>query len=154
MSKISILDKTKKKKIIAMLEKEYGIEDLKHLFILSGNDKIRIYSGDLSREELNYLGKKLKLELIGSSLGKMENDSFRLSFDVANLPQIKEQIDKNIIEINEEQKEKWMVGDSLDMEIDNKSNFVVLKNNDDFLGVAKNRKTFIQNYVPKERRIK
>src|SRR3989344_4338429 len=110
MSKIEFLDKTKKKKIIGNLNENYGIESLQHLFIRSGNDKIRIYSGGLSLEELNLFGKNLRLELIGASLGNTEELA--------------------------------------------KNDLVVIKNNEDLLGVAKNRKTYIQNYVPKERRIK
>jgi len=31
--------------------------------------------------------------------------------------------------------------------------FVVVKQGFDFLGIGKNKKTYIQNYVPKERRV-
>ena len=158
MSKIELMDKTKKKKIIGNLNDNYGIENLHHLFIRSGNDKIRIYSGGLSLEELNFLGKNLRVELIGASLGKIEENNLRINFDILNLPEIKSQINKNIIEISEEQILEWLKGKSLEINTESitKNDLVVVKskNNQDFLGVAKNRKTYIQNYVPKERRIR
>ncbi|GEM_PF-4940584 len=156
MSKIEFLDKTKKKKMIGNLNENYGIESLHHLFIRSGNDKIRIYSGGLSLEELNLFGKNLRLELIGASLGKIEEDNLRINFDILNLPEIKSQINKNIIEISNSDVLEWLKGKSIEINTEEltKNDLVVIKNNEDLLGVAKNRKTYIQNYVPKERRIK
>ncbi|OIO41172.1 hypothetical protein COU56_05010 [Candidatus Pacearchaeota archaeon CG10_big_fil_rev_8_21_14_0_10_31_9] len=156
MTKLEILDKTKKKKIIENLNENYGVENMHHLFIRSGNDKIRIYSGGLSWEELNNFGKSLRVELIGASLGKIEEDNLRVNFDILNLPEIKSQINKNIVEISDSEVLEWLKGKSLEIntEIITKNDLVVVKNNQDLLGVAKNRKAYIQNYVPKERRIK
>jgi len=156
MSKIEFMDKTKKKKLIRNLSDNYGIEELHHLFIRSGNDKIRIYSGGLSLEELNFLGKSLRVELIGASLGKIEEDNLRINFDILNLPEIKSQVKNNIIEISNTDVLEWLKGKSLEINTEEmtKNDLVIIKNNQDLLGVAKNRKTYIQNYVPKERRIK
>ncbi|MBS3072752.1 hypothetical protein J4477_02875 [Candidatus Pacearchaeota archaeon] len=156
MTKLEILDKTKKKKIIENLDKNYGIENMHHLFIRSGNDKIRIYSGGLSWEELNLFGKNLRVELIGASLGKIEEDNLRINFDILNLPEIKSQINKNTVEISSTEILEWLKGKSLEINTEKitKNSLVIMKNNGDLLGVAKNRKTYIQNYVPKERRIK
>ena len=151
--KVEILDKTKKNKILYVLEENYGIEKLPHLFIKSG-DRIRIFSGSLSREELSQLGKTLYIDLIGTKLGSIAEDNFRLSFDIMNLPIIKSQITKNILEINNEELEKWLRGGNIEINPNTENKFIPLKNNEDFFGIARNHKSFLQNYIPKERRLK
>ena len=49
--KIQILDKTKKKKLISGLE-EFGINKIQELLIRTGKERIRAYSGNLSKEEI------------------------------------------------------------------------------------------------------
>src|SRR3989344_2996233 len=154
MSNVEILDKTKKKKILNKLEEEFGIKKLNHLFIKSGNNRLRIFSGSLSKEELNTIAKKIHVELIGSRIVNIEKDDIRISFDAINIPEIKSQINKNIIEITDDQAKEWMKGNDLDIEIVDKARFIIIKNKEDFLGVGKVQGTFIKNYVPKERRVK
>ena len=150
---IDLLDKTKKNKILDILEENYGILKMPHLFLKSG-DRIRVFSGNLSKEELNTLGKNLHVDLIGTKLGTIAEDNFRLSFDIMNLPIISSQITKNIIEIDNEMSNKWLRGGNIDIIPNTENKFISIKNNDDFLGIARNHKTYLQNYVPKERKIK
>jgi len=154
--KVELLDNAKKKKIIEKLNYEYGIEKLPYLLIRSGKDKIRIYSGNFSKEELNELGKGLNVELLGISFLRPDQETYRISFDTINIPQIKNQITKNIIEIPDNQITEWFKGNSLEntKKIDLNSKFVVIKNNNDLLGVAKGNQDTIFNYVPKERRVR
>ncbi|MEM3113417.1 MAG: hypothetical protein QXI33_03275 [Candidatus Pacearchaeota archaeon] len=151
--KTEILDKTKKKRILKILEKNYGISNLPHLFIRSG-EKIRIFSGSLSREELEMMAKTINVDLIGNKLGTLSEHDFRLNFDIMNLPIIKSQITKNIFELNDEQMKKYMQGNNLEITPMLGTKFISLKNGKDFIGIARNHKTYIQNYVPKERRIR
>lgn len=152
--KIELLDKTKKKKILEKLEESYGIEDLDYLFIKSGKDKIRAYSGNFSKEELNDLAKNVHVEVIGTRLVNMDQEDIRISFDTINIPKIKEQITKNIQEITEEQAEQWLKGEDLQIEPKTKARYIVIKHKKDILGVGRNHTTYIKNYVPKERRIR
>ncbi|MBI2628953.1 hypothetical protein HYW74_02630 [Candidatus Pacearchaeota archaeon] len=163
MTHIDLLDKTKKKKILSLLDKEYGISQLPHLFIKSGKDKIRIFSGSLSKDELNNLAKTIHVDSIGIKLLTLETfdgekDGIRLSFDILNMPEIKSQITKNFIEITDEQLNSWLKGDNLDLDIkqnnkDLNSRFIIIKHNNDFFGIARNQ-GFLKNYVPKERRLR
>src|SRR3989344_4494688 len=160
---IDLLDRTKKKKILEMLEKEYGIMQLPHLFIKSGKEKIRIFSGSLSKEELNDLAKTVHVDSIGIKLLTLETfngekQGIRLSFDILNMPEIKSQITKNFLEITDEQLSTWLKGDNLDLDIKKenkelKSRFIIIKHNNDFFGIARNQ-GFLKNYVPKERRLR
>ncbi len=167
MSYIDLLDKTKKKKILNLVEEEYGISELPHLFIKSGKDKIRIFSGSLSKEELNTLAKTIHVDSIGIKLLTLEKfnskESLRLSFDILNMPEISSQITKNFIEINQEQLKTWLKGDNIILtkkEIEElkelNSEFIIIKHKDDFFGIAKNQinQGFLKNYVPKERRLR
>lgn len=149
-----LLTNSKKKKIMNILSKNYGIEKLPHLFLQTGKGKYRIYSGALSKEELLLLEKNTHIEIIGGRFCKLDDEKIRLNFDLTTLPEIKDQITENIVELTDEQAEKWMRGDNLEMETNSDTDFLVLKHRDNFLGSGKNNKTFIQNYVPKERRVR
>lgn len=153
-SKIELLDKTKKKKILALLEKEFGISKLNHLLIKTSRERYRIYSGSLSKEELNELAKTVNVELIGSRLCTIKDSDIRLNFDIMNLPIIKKQISKNIQTIEDKDIEPWLRGNNIDIEIKNKGKFLAIKNKNHFFGTGMNQKDNIKNYVPKERRIK
>ena len=152
--KIELLDKTKKKKFLNLLEKSYGISNLGYLFIKSGKDKFRIFSGSLSKEELNDLAKSIHVELLGSRVANMDEENIRISFDAINIPKIKEQITENIIKVNDSQAKEWMKGNNLQISVENKVRYVAIKHKDDFLGVGRVQGDFIKNYVPKERRVK
>ncbi|MBT7567304.1 hypothetical protein HN630_00175, partial [archaeon] len=67
--KISILDKTKKKKFIAGVE-DLGMKKIPELLIRTGRERIRAYSGNLSKEEIMELWMILPFEGIGLYVGK------------------------------------------------------------------------------------
>lgn len=151
---VELLDNTKKKKIIQILNNNYGIEDLPYLLIKTSKEKIRAYSGGLSWDELNELAKTIHIELVGMPLCSIIEEDSRINFDALNLPIIKNQIKENFIEISEEELIKWIKGNNIDKESNLKAQFVIIKHNNDFFGIASNRKTFLQNYIPKERRVR
>jgi len=111
--KVELLDKSKKKKILNLLEENYGISELKYLFIKSGKDKIRVFSGSLSKEEINDLAKNTNIELIGARLCNLTGDGIRINFDIINLPEIKSQITENIQVLDDEKVIEWMKGNDL-----------------------------------------
>jgi len=152
---IQLLDKAKKKKIMHLLEEQYEIKKLPHLFIKSGKDKYRFYSGSLSKQEILKLANNTNIEIIGAKLCKTDNEKARLNFDIIHLPEIKSQI-KNIIIIDDKQAEKWTGGEGIELKKPVDWDYVVMENNGDLLGVGRisKDKTYIQNYVPKERRVK
>ncbi|PIN94307.1 hypothetical protein COU53_04070 [Candidatus Pacearchaeota archaeon CG10_big_fil_rev_8_21_14_0_10_30_48] len=94
----------------------------------------------------------MHVELIGSRIANIDSEETRIAFDAINIPEIKSQIKENIIEITDEQAEKWMTGEDLQIETNSNKKYIVIKNKDDLLGVGKIQGTFIKNYVPKERR--
>ena len=150
---ITLLDNSKKKKILKMLNKAYGIEKLPHLFLQSGKDKIRIFSGSLSKEEIRELSKIVKVDSIGMKICNLAEESVRLNYDALNFPTIKEQITENIQEINESQLKEWMAGNDLQITPETEAKFIVIKHKNQFYGIARNQ-GFLKNYIPKERRIR
>ncbi len=147
---MKLLSKSEKNKIIERL-KRFGITDLNHLLIETGKSKIRGYTGSLSREELSLLDANINIDNIGLYLFKLSPD-IRLTIDACHMFQ--EQITKNIIEVTEKQKNKWLNGKNLEVKDEEKRGFVILRYKDDLLGCGKLSNGRITNFVPKERRIK
>ncbi len=138
-----------KRKIISELNAQFGIEELPYLLIETGKEKLRAFSGNLSKEEILSLAEIANIEIIGTYLLKKER-SLRLSFDATHL--LKKQISKNILEINEEQAKEWMKGNNLQIKAE-KGTFAI-KYKKDFLGCGKSNEEVLFNYVPKDRRIR
>ncbi|MBD3252860.1 hypothetical protein GF386_03960 [Candidatus Pacearchaeota archaeon] len=144
------LNNPNKKRIIRQLEQQFGINNIPYLFLEFGKDKFRLYSGNLSKEELKLLDRELRIETIGLYFAKQQNDGIRLTLD--SLTVFKNQITKNILELTDSQAENWLKGRELLIKIDN--NFKILKNKNDIIGCGKSTGEKIANFIPKERRIK
>ena len=147
---MKIIRSTEKKKILKQLNEQYGITELPFLLIKFGKEKIRLYSGNLSVEELNVLDANLRIENIGLYFAKEQKDGIRLTLDGIQI--LKNQITKNILEINNKQAQEWLSGN--DLLIQEENAFKIIKNNNEFLGCGKSTGERITNFVPKERRIK
>jgi len=141
---------SQKKKIIQQLNDQFGITSLPYLFLQFGKEKIRIYSGNLAKEDLNNLDKNTRIENMGLYFARIQPDGIRLTIDGIQL--VKDQITKNIMELNDNQAEEWFKGNDLDIKAE--SSFKILKNNNEFIGCGKSTRDRITNFVPKERRIK
>lgn len=139
-----------KKKILSQLSEQYGISKLPYLIMQFGKEKLRMYSGNLSSTELNILDVNLRIETIGLYFAKQEDDGIRLTLDGIQI--LKDQITKNILELNNEQTEEWLRGN--DLIIETERGYKILKNKDEFLGCGKSTGEKITNFVPKERRLK
>lgn len=147
---IRFIRSSEKKQITQELENQFGITKLPYLLFGVGKEKIRGFSGSLSKEEIAKFARIANVELIGLYLMKKEHD-FRLNIDALHL--LKEQISKNIVEIDEEQYNKWMHGHDLEIPY-KQGETVVIKFGDDFIGCGRSNGNIIFNYVPKDRRLK
>jgi hypothetical protein len=148
---IEFLKSSEKKEIMKDLEEIYGITELPYLLIKTGKDRIRAFSGNLSKQEIMELGSFLNVELIGQYIIRKEN-SPRLSLDATNIFEIKNQITKSIIHLNKEEYEQWIRGRDIPTEKEN--NIYVIEYDGIYLGsgVANNKKLI--NHMPKSRRLK
>lgn len=138
-----------KKELLAQLHEQFGISELPYLLLESGKEKVRAFSGSLSKDEIAELSRLVNIEGIGMYLLKREHD-LRLSFNATQL--LSSQITKNIIGISEEQAKEWLRGEHLD--ISTAKGIVLIRHGSDFLGCGISTGERILNHVPKERRLK
>lgn len=151
MSRFETLNRKERDRILEKLKEQFGIEKLNYLLIRQGREKLRAFSGSLSREELETLGENINIETLGIYLAKEENGEIRLSHDAASL--LQNQITKNIIQVNDEQAKSWLRGQ--DLEINTRlSGPVAIKYKGLFIGCGKASLNRVTNFVPKERRVK
>ena len=147
--KIKILNKSEKNKIIEKLEK-YGINKIPYLLIQTGREKIRAFSGNLSKEEIIILNRLINIESIGLYFAKFHGTDLRLSIDACHI--LKSQINKKIIKLTDKQAQEYLEGKTVEIKQKLKNDFYILKHNLDILGMAKITENIIKNYLPKERR--
>lgn len=148
---IRFIKSSEKKQIVEQLNKQFGISELPYLLIETGKEKIRGFSGNISKEEIMDLGKIANIEIIGLYIiNKERENDLRLTLDAAHL--LKDQISLGIVEINKEQFEKWIRGHDLDIET--QKGTAIIKYSEDFIGCGKSNGLKIFNYVPKDRRLR
>ena len=139
-----------KKKIIEELNEIFGITELPYLFIESGKEKIRAFSGSLSKEEIVAIGSMANVEGVGIYFFKKEETGIRPSFEALML--LKDQITKNILDLDDSQLQLWIRGNDLDTNMP--AGVYAIRYNGDFIGCGKSNGTRLFNYVPKERRLR
>lgn len=147
---MKIIRSSQKKKIIKQLNEQFGITSLPYLIMKFGKEKLRAYSGSFSIEELNKLDAEIRIENMGLYFAKQQIDGLRLTLDGVQL--LRDQITKNILQLNDKQANDWLKGQDLSIESDRA--FKILQHNNEFLGCGKSTGERITNSIAKERRIK
>ncbi len=146
---IHFIKSAEKKEILARLNDQFGIEDLDYLFLQFGKEKIRAYSGSLSKEEIMKMSEYARIEIIGLYVMKEEGD-YRLTIDAAH--HFKDKITKNILELSEEQFQKWIRGHNIEMPAERGT--YIIKYKDDLIGTGKSNGQVLFNFIPKDRRLR
>jgi NOL1/NOP2/fmu family ribosome biogenesis protein len=150
--------KNDKEKLIKNLD-YYGIKKLNYLLTKSGKEKIRGYTGSLTTDEIVKINNEIGIELLGLYLFHDYHGDLRLSFDAISA--LKDQITKNIIELDNKQAEEFLKGNDIALTKDEQEKFKdeslgfkIMKNNNEFIGTGKLTKDRVVNYMPKERRLR
>jgi NOL1/NOP2/fmu family ribosome biogenesis protein len=152
MNQIKIFSIAEKQKIERKLNEQFGIKRIKGLIIKTGSERLFIYQGKLNPKEIINLERlRINLERTGIYFAKETNNEIRLSIEGVHI--FKDQITKNIFELNAEQLEQWMKGNELNISSGLKG-FVVMKYKNDFVGTGKASAEKITNFIPKNRRLK
>ena len=147
MLQLKILNSREIKEIYSLIEKQWGAKlKLDCAFLKNQKNRVFIVNKDISKIDLS----KLRINSIGMYFCEADKIGIRLSIEGSQI--VGPKATKNIAEINEEQAKKWFKGEDLEIK-ENYSGFVILKNNDDFLGTGRHKEGKILNYVGKERRI-
>jgi NOL1/NOP2/fmu family ribosome biogenesis protein len=148
---IHFIKSNQKRDIVEKLKSQFGIAILPYLLIESGKEKVRAFSGHLSKEEISKITQIANVEIVGFYLLRQESpDDVRLSFDAPII--LKDQITNNIVEINKEQFDLWIRGDNIDVPAPRGN--VIIRYNGDFIGCGKSNGLKVFNYVPKDRRLR
>jgi NOL1/NOP2/fmu family ribosome biogenesis protein len=159
---IQILDSTKKKDFLS--EVDYlGEIKTNYLFVKTGKETVRAFSGSLHVDDILKIWRNVHIEGVGLYVGKQFVDKHgrketRLSLDALHL--FKNQIKKNILELNDEQIDSWFHGNNIQLNEEQRlkykfTGFVVVKYGEDFAGTGKlTEQGILLSFLPKERRIK
>ncbi len=151
MSYIKILNKTEKARIEEQLDKQFGIKTIPGMIIMRGEERLFLFSGNLNENEIDKLEKCTFIERMGVYFAKLVDGKIRLSIEGSQI--LKEQITKNIFELNSSQAEEWMKGRELPIKT-GVNGFLIMKHKEDFLGTGKASDEKIGNFIPKNRRLK
>lgn len=148
---IKILNEKERNGIIEILKKQFGINEIPGEIIKKGEEKIFLYTGSLNRKEIYELNEIIPLERIGTYFAKEEEFGIRLSIEGSQI--IKSQIKKNIVELNKEEMETWMMGHEV-LKNSGFNGYVIIKFEEDMLGTGKASEEKITNFIPKSRRLR
>ena len=151
MNYLKIFSQKEKENIIEKLKQQLGVTKVNGIFVKKGTERLFLFQGDLTQKQIHNLEQTIPIERVGIYFGKIIHDEIRLSIDGVQL--LKNQITKNIFELDKEQAELWMKGNELEIQTGKKS-FLIMKYKNDFLGCGKASELKIGNFIPKSRRLK
>ncbi len=154
MKNLTILKEKETKEILEKLEEQFGIKEIPGILIKIGSERIFLFRGEATLREIGEIDKTAFIERAGVYIGKIftPTDEIRLSIEGTQI--FREQITKNIFTLeNEEDYEKWMNGQELNIKTGMKG-FLIIKYKDDYLGAGKASEEKIGNFIPKNRRLK
>ena len=151
MKSLKILNKNEKREIENKLRKQFGIDEVKGIIVRRGEERLFLFSGSFNERQIKKLEDLVTIERIGVYFASMFGGEIRLSIEGSQI--LKEQVKQNILELNKEQAEEWMMGRELLIKT-GKREFLIMKYKDDFLGTGKASEEKIGNCIPKSRRLK
>jgi NOL1/NOP2/fmu family ribosome biogenesis protein len=153
---LNFLNNQETKEIQKILEKQFGTNKIQGELIKIGKEKIFIYQGSLTQQEIEKISEITPIERIGIYFGRENIDrnnikEIRLSIEGSEI--IGKNATKNVFIANGKQAEQWMMGHEVLVE----SEFlgpVIIKYQNEFIGCGKASKEKITNFIPKSRRLK
>ena len=150
---IHILSNQETKEILSKLNEQFGIQKILGRLIKIGKERIFLFNGDFSDEQIKNLEKIVFIEKIGIYVGAifLQTDEIRLSIEGTQI--FKDQITKNLFEINEEKFGNWMQVEELNIKTGLRG-IIVIKYKNNFLGCGKASENKIGNFIPKSRRLR
>ena len=146
MQRLIILNKKQIKEISAFLKKQFDAEFDFPVVMKSSKDRIYLINKDISRIDLT----KLRIDTMGLYFAEIKNNELRLSMEGSQM--IGPHAKKNVLELDDKLARLWLKGNDIPVKTDMKG-FLIIKNNNDFLGCGKFVENRILNFVPKTRRI-
>ena len=152
MINIKIFNEREKKDVEKILFQQFGIDSVPGKIIMRGQERLFLFSGDFTEKEIEELEKIAFIERMGIYFAKIsEKEGIRLSIEGSQI--LKDQIKKNIFELDDSDAEQWMMGRELAIKTGIRG-FLIIKNKNDFLGTGKASEEKIGNFIPKNRRLR
>lgn len=149
---LKIFSNKEKQEIEKKLELQFGIKKISGIITMRGQERLFLYQGNLTTTQIKDLEfSRIGMERVGVYFAKVVGDKIRLSIEGIHL--FKDQITKNIFELNKKQSEQFMRGEELDIQT-GKNDFLIMKYKNDFIGTGKASEKKITNFIPKNRRVK
>jgi NOL1/NOP2/fmu family ribosome biogenesis protein len=137
-------------KIIKQINEDFGCDmswmQDKYYFFLSDKNKVYIVNMKLNDIPLD----NVKLNSHGLYFCEMSDHKIRLSIEGSMM--VGKSAGKNVYEVDDATARSWLKGNDITCS-ENYVGFIILKNNDDFLGCGKVVNGQVYNYIPKIRRI-
>lgn len=153
MIPIKVLNEKEKEKFVKKLNEQFGIKEIKDNIAKFGKERIILYSAEISEKEIQTLDRFARVEGVGVYFAKFDEKTNEIRLSIEGTQLLKDQITKNIFELDEKQAEEWMMGQDLNITT-GKKGFFIIKFKDDFLGTGKISESKISNFIPKSRRLK
>lgn len=150
---LKILNKKQKQEIIEKLDEQFEIEEISGKIIMMGKEKLFLFSGSFTDNEIKKLEKLTVIERIGFYFAKIDEPTNKIRLSIEGSQILKNQIKKNIFDLNEKEAEQWMKGQELQIKT-GKKDFLIIKYKEDYLGSGKASEEKIGNFIPKNRRLK
>ena len=148
MQELKILNSREIKEIYELIENQWGAKiKIDAGFLKNSKNRIFIINKDISKIDTS----KLRINSAGMYFCEIDSRGIRLSIEGSQI--IGHKAAKNVVELNEEEKIRWLKGEDLEKECSDCSGFVIIKHMNDFLGTGKYAHGKILNYVSKTRRI-
>jgi NOL1/NOP2/fmu family ribosome biogenesis protein len=146
--KLEIMNRKQSKKMLAFLQNQFGYRnELDYALLTSHKGKIYFVNKEIFDIDLS----KLRIDTIGLYFGEIINNSqIRLSMDGCQM--IGPYCTKGIVEIDEKQARRWILGEVLEYETQY-NQFILIKYKNDYLGCGKANGKEIFNFVSKSRKI-
>ena len=149
MGDLKIFNKKKIKEVLEILKKQFGtIPTLDYGFVQTQKAKIYLVTKEFGQVDLT----GARINTLGMYFCEWRNNEIRLSIEGSQL--VGPTATKNVLTISDEETKTWMSGQELentDPTLDRQ--FVIIKNNTDFLGSGKIVNGRLLNFVPKVRRV-
>ncbi|MDP2672446.1 MAG: hypothetical protein Q8O84_01395 [Nanoarchaeota archaeon] len=150
---IQIFSNRETQEMLEKLNKQFGIKEIPGKLIKIGKEKIFLFQGDFSDEQIKDLEKITFIEKIGIYIGAIFFPTGEIRLSIEGTQIFKDQIIKNIFEIDNKQLENWIQGEELNIKTDLRG-IIVIKYKDNFLGCGKASENKIGNFIPKSRRLR
>lgn len=151
MEKINILNSKDKKQFLKELNNLYGINNLPEYVYFYKEDKDKLFV--VNKDIFDFDLEDLRTKSFGVYIGSKMKDGFRFSIEGSQI--FGNLAKKNIYQIDEEKRNLWISGESLECNEEKLQNqYVIVKCNKDYFASAKVKNNILMNYISKTRKIK